>query len=162
MSRTWTWVAVLFAAGVVLSLPQVWLWRPTPDTPLATGVYLASGLTYHLAGMLMGVSAIAAALLVATRTGVLTVRHRPGARLLWWGIALVVLGLLGPLLGQGLVRGEQGGGMVEPAWVLTQVTSWVAILGYGLIAGWLVSRPDPRGGTDDRRSDSVRDPSQMR
>ncbi|ANS77793.1 hypothetical protein SGUI_0397 [Serinicoccus hydrothermalis] len=161
MGRRRGWIIGLAVAGVVLTLPQVALWRPTPDTPLAQGLYWVAGLSYQLSALLLGVSIAATAVLVGERMGVVRLPGRPSPRLLLAGVVGVVGGTLVQWMMQGVLLGAEGQMSVRWPLLLLEATSWVVMLGYALLGVWLVARLSV-GDRDEVPGGQVRDRSQLR
>ncbi|WP_143554114.1 hypothetical protein [Serinicoccus sp. CUA-874] len=161
MARRRGWIAGMVVVGLLLTLPQVALWRPTPDTPLQQGLFWVAGLSYHVSGLLLGVALVAAAVLVGERAGLVRLTGGPAPRLVLLAMALVVLGTVAGWGVQRLALGVEGHGLVGWSLLLIQVFAWVVGLGYALAGVWLAGRlPAPH--REHAPPAPVRDPSQPR
>lgn len=144
-----TTAIILLVLGMMLSVPSILLWRPVPDTPLDYLAFQVLGVVGDLGQAVLAVGAMLLGLVVIGRlTGVLPVVRREG-NLLWWGIGLVLLGLVLPASLAMLffpvpsATSMWGSSIVQ---ILMVALAAVRLVGCLLLAGWLLGPAPLRRG----------------
>ncbi|WP_130012348.1 hypothetical protein [Serinicoccus sediminis] len=138
MRRLWTWIVVILVVGLLLSLPSVSLWRPTPSTPVREGLFALAGFTSLASSLLLGLGAAMTGLALAVRWDV--VRLPPG------GPAERAALVGGGLVAAGLVLQVLLGAVAPVVALSLLVVGATAVLhgaGVVLLALWLVGRCAP-------------------